>query len=219
MSPKNIIAEAVKKGLHIIGICDHNSAENVSAVRKNGEKRGITVIGGIEITTREEVHVLAYFDSLETLLKLQDRVYMDLQNLQDQSMIEEQVVANEDDEVIGFNKKELIGATDINLEQLVDMIHEFDGLAVASHVDRESFSVIGHLGFIPKGISFDALELMDPSRRTMFPLPDGSIFITSSDAHYPWEIGNRWTTMILESPCFEEIKRALRCEESRRVII
>ena len=61
MSPRNIIKEAKKKGLDIIGICDHNSAENFPAVEKSANKEGIKVIGGIEITSREEVHVLALF--------------------------------------------------------------------------------------------------------------------------------------------------------------
>ena len=34
MSPRNIIKEAKTKGLGIIGICDHNSAENFPAVER-----------------------------------------------------------------------------------------------------------------------------------------------------------------------------------------
>ncbi len=61
MSPRNIVKEAKKKGLDIIGICDHNSAENFPAVEKSAFQEGIKVIGGIEITSREEVHVLGLF--------------------------------------------------------------------------------------------------------------------------------------------------------------
>ncbi len=35
MSPRNIIKEAKKKGLDIIGLCDHNSAENFPALAKS----------------------------------------------------------------------------------------------------------------------------------------------------------------------------------------
>ncbi|MFH1297620.1 MAG: PHP domain-containing protein, partial [Bacteroidota bacterium] len=45
MSPRNIVTEAKKKGLDIIGICDHNSAENFPAVEKSAIKEGIKVIG------------------------------------------------------------------------------------------------------------------------------------------------------------------------------
>ena len=57
MSPKRIVEQAKLKGLNIIGICDHNSAENVVFAKKAGEKEGLSVIGGMEITTQEEVHL------------------------------------------------------------------------------------------------------------------------------------------------------------------
>ncbi|MBI4722884.1 MAG: PHP domain-containing protein [Candidatus Stahlbacteria bacterium] len=34
MVPSKIISQAKKMGLDVIGICDHNSAENVVAVKK-----------------------------------------------------------------------------------------------------------------------------------------------------------------------------------------
>ena len=33
------------------------------------------------------------------------------------------------------------------------------GIAIASHIDREAFGIVGQLGFIPEGLSLDALEL------------------------------------------------------------
>ena len=78
-----------------------------------------------------------------------------------------QVIANEHAEVLGFNEHLLSGATTLNLDSIVAAIHDLGGLAVASHVDREGFGLIGQLGFIPQGLPLDAIEV---SRRTPLPL-------------------------------------------------
>ena len=67
MSPRRIVKKAKQRGLDIIGICDHNSAENVVSTKKVGEKEGLTVIGGIEVTSQEEAHILAFFWHLRYL--------------------------------------------------------------------------------------------------------------------------------------------------------
>ncbi|UCF16607.1 MAG: PHP domain-containing protein, partial [Phycisphaerales bacterium] len=53
-----IVGQAGKAGLDMIGICDHNSAENAGAVMRAGERAGLAVIPGMEVTSREEVHIL-----------------------------------------------------------------------------------------------------------------------------------------------------------------
>ena len=67
MQATAIVKQAKEVGLDMIGICDHNSAENVMAVKKAAEKEGLTVIGGIEVTSREEIHILALFDENKDL--------------------------------------------------------------------------------------------------------------------------------------------------------
>jgi len=64
MTPPKIIRKAREKGLQIIAITDHNSAENIPAF--NALKyEDIKVFAGMEITTSEEVHVLALFEDYE----------------------------------------------------------------------------------------------------------------------------------------------------------
>jgi predicted metal-dependent phosphoesterase TrpH len=53
-----IVKEAKRNNLQMIGICDHNSIENVEAVKKAGEREGLAVMGGVEIASQEEVHIL-----------------------------------------------------------------------------------------------------------------------------------------------------------------
>jgi len=217
MSPRNIAKEAKRKGLQIIGICDHNSAENVLAVTKVAAREGIEVLGGMEVTTREEVHILALFGSEDKLFKLQEIVHENLHGTNDEKIYGEQVVANELDEVIGFSNKLLIGATDITVDRLVELIHELDGLAIAAHVDREGFGIIGQLGFIPKGLALDALELADPSGRDTIHLEKDLPFVSSSDAHTLERIGKRWTTFLMNDMSIDELRKCFRGENGRRV--
>ena len=215
MSPRNIVKAAKRKGLHVIGICDHNSAENVPAVEKSAEREGISDIGGMEVTSKEEVHILALFDKEENLFSLQEIVYQNLEGTNDEKLYGEQVVVNEEEEVLGFNQKLLIGATDIAISRLVDLIHEREGLAIASHVDREGFGIIGQLGFIPKGLPLDALELADPSKRDCIAQNAAYPFVTSSDAHAVEDVGNRQTCFLMADVSVDEMRRCLRGEDGR----
>ena len=219
MSPRNIVSAAKQMGLQVIGICDHNSAENVPAVEKNAAREGIAVIGGMEVTTKEEVHILALFGSKERLSSFQEIVHENLHGTNDEKLYGEQVIVNEKDEVLGFSNKLLIGATDITIERLVDLIHEHDGLAIAAHVDREGFGIIGQLGFIPEGLPLDALESADPSKRERIPQGNRLPFITSSDAHTLGDVGRRATTFLMKAADTAEIRRCLSGVEGRRMRI
>lgn len=219
MSPRNIVREAKRKGLQIIGICDHNSAENVPAVEKTAAREGIKVIGGMEVTSKEEVHILALFDMEDKLFSLQDIVHQNLCGTNDEKLYGEQVIVNEEEEVIGFSKKLLIGSTEITIDRLVDLIHELDGLAVAAHVDREGFGIIGQLGFIPEGLSLDALEIVELSKRDTIPQKEIFPFITSSDAHSLENIGKRYTTFLMKNVSIDEMRKSFCGEDGRGVRI
>jgi hypothetical protein len=219
MSPKQIVSEARRKGLHVIGICDHNSAENVPAVMQSGAREGLHVIGGMEVTSREEVHILALFGEDEGLFSLQQVVYDNLHGSNDTGQFGDQVIVNEDEEVLGFSDKLLIGATDINIDRLVGIIHELGGLAVAAHVDREGFGIIGQLGFIPPDLPLDALELADPAGREAIPGHDRYSFITSSDAHSLDRVGARCSRFWMQKLSIEEMRKCFVGMDGRRVEI
>ena len=61
MTPNNIVNMAKLKGLDLITVSDHNCGRNVEAASKVAEQAGILFLPGIEMTTAEEVHVLAFF--------------------------------------------------------------------------------------------------------------------------------------------------------------
>ena len=221
MAPMAIIAGASELGLDAIAICDHNSAENVAAVRKAGQKQGICVIGGMEVSSVEEVHILTLFDEDEALFEMQKIVYDHLFGVNDEKYFGEQLLVDEDDNVTGSTTKLLIGSTTLAVDEIVETTHKLGGLAIASHVDREAFGMLGQLGFIPEGLKLDALELsarckdedVDDYRRCGFEL------VRSSDAHYPWDIGKVCTTFTLESLELSEMSMAFQGVNARAVTI
>jgi PHP family Zn ribbon phosphoesterase len=224
MSPKRIVEQAMAKNLDIIGICDHNSAENIQAAKNAVSNKNITVLAGMEVTSTEEVHLLAFFDEVKRVLNLQEIVYANLtpgENKED--LFGEQIIVNEFDEVKGYNKRLLIGATKLTLKELVNEIHELEGLAIASHIDREAYSIIGQLGFIPKDLELDALEISSKTNQNdalnKFPEIKKFPLIFSSDAHFLHDIGKVTTSFLLEGPTVDEIKKALKNENGRKIII
>jgi hypothetical protein len=216
MTPTAIVRQAKTRGLDMIAICDHNSAENVAAVAKAGQRGSVSVIPGIEVTSREEVHVLGWFDAQESLMRMQAVVYDHLPGENDPRAFGRQVVVDQWDQATRINTNLLIGATTLTLEQVVGAIHDCGGLAVASHVDRPSFGLVGQLGFIPDGLELDALEV-SPRASVKdwghFPL------VTSSDAHSLEDIGKSYSRFLVQEGTVEEIRKAFRGEHGRRVCI
>jgi PHP family Zn ribbon phosphoesterase len=216
MLPTLIVEKAMAQGLDVIGICDHNSAENVAAVRKVGEKEGLAVIGGMEVTSKEEAHVLGLFDTEEELLDLQAIVYENLRGVNNEEAFGEQVVANEENEIVDLNRRLLIGATELTVNEIVDMIHSLRGLAIGAHVDRERFSIIGQLGFIPEDLVLDCVEVSSCSfadrEKLDFPV------VTFSDAHFVDDIGKNWTVFRAQEGTVKEIGAALLRKNGRSVV-
>jgi len=222
MGPKTIVEKALQRGLDVIGISDHNSSENVPAVMRAARDKNLTVLPGMEVTSKEEVHILAVFDSVDRALELQEIVYEHLPGENDTEAFGLQVVVNEDHDVLGFNKRLLAGATELSVEQVVDSISGLEGLAIAAHVDRETFGIIGQLGFVPGELRLNALELSRNTTlwqaRRRFPEYAGYAFVRSSDAHSAKDIGQVWTSLLLCEPSAREIKMAFRGEDGRRVL-
>ena len=221
MSPKKIVAKSIEKQLDIIAICDHNSAENVQAVKRLGEKRGLCVLPGMEICSREEVHMLGIFNTVEQAQAMQEFVYAHLPGENQAEVFGYQVIANENDEVCGEVSRLLIGASRLSLQDIVVKIHKLGGLSIASHVDRPSFGLIGQLGFIPVDLSLDGLEVSYrvPLNEVRKRVPGVMNFpcISSSDAHFPGDIGKVKTVFTLAAPTFEEICLALKDRDGRKI--
>lgn len=222
MSPKRIVEMAIEKGLDMIAICDHNSAENINAALKVAHDTQLAVIAGMEIATVEEVHVIGLFPNHDAAMSMQELVYAKLAPGENkEELFGEQIIANEFDEIEGYNHRLLIGATSIPIEEVVKEIHDRKGLAIASHVDREVYSIIGQLGFIPEGLALDGLELSSAAEydeaATRIPQLAEYPVVTSSDAHNLDEIGQRTTKFWIKNSTVDEIRKAFLKKEGRRI--
>jgi len=222
MHPAALVRSAVARKLDIIAICDHNTAENVQYVIRAAAGKALRVVPGMEITTSEEVHILALMPRIEDLDRMQQIVYDRLPGRNDERLFGCQAVVNEKGEVEQINERLLIGATEIPMNDVVRTIHSFGGLAVASHIDRESFSVISQLGFVDSGSGLDALEISRAlgvqRARERYPDLSHYPFVASSDAHCLSDIGSAVTTMRLAEGTFEEVRLAVHRSEGRCVI-
>ena len=222
MHPMAIVQRAIEAKLDMIAICDHNSSANVPYVIKAAQTRNLKVLPGMEITTSEEVHLLAIFDSLSNLILLQDIIDQHLTGVNDENLFGVQAIVNENGEVEGINNQLLIGATDLSLDTLIGYIHQFDGLAIAAHIDRESFSVLSQLGFIDDNADFDALEVTPRTgfdkARIKYPEFNKYSFIVSSDSHFIKDVGQAFTKMNLSEPTFSELKMALKRQNGRCIM-
>jgi len=222
MYPRAIVSRAVAERLDMIAICDHNASENVRHVLKVAEGQPLVVLSGMEVTSSEEVHMLALFDDPGGFSKLQALVYDHLPGENDEDVFGCQAIVNEMDEVEGFNERLLIGATELTLLELVDSVRGLGGLAIASHIDRESFSVIGQLGFISDDTPFDALEVTRNmgirGGRQRYPYLSSYAFIESSDAHVLDDIGRGRTMFRLKEGTIGELRMAFAGQDGRCIL-
>lgn len=223
MSPRKIVQQSLDVGLDLIAICDHNSAENAGAAMREGDRQGLQVLPGMEICSREEVHILALFDALDPALEMQAYVYAHLPGENNTKVFGFQVVANEADEVIGENPRLLIGATRLSLHDIVDKTHMLGGINISCHVDRPAYGIINQLGFIPDDLALDGLEvsyhIQLPQAAQNIPGIGDFSCVTASDAHYLNDIGKVCTVFQLAEPTLAEIRMALARQKGRRILI
>jgi PHP family Zn ribbon phosphoesterase len=221
MLPEFIVKRAQELGLYMIAATDHNSAENVAAVLAAAEGTGVTVLPGMEVQTREEVHLLCLFDTLEQVMLWQEEVYAHLPRLKNkEEVFGVQLVLDAHGEVVGHNDRLLLTSTSFSVEEAVQRVRELEGLCIPAHVDRTAFSIIANLGFIPPELGFTGVEIshnIGPKEaRARFPELQGYTLVANGDAHRLGEMDKRTTFRIAE-PTIAEISLALAGREGRGV--
>lgn len=190
MTPNNICNMAILKGLDIIAVTDHNSTKQLESVSKVAQSLGLHFLFGCEIQTIEEVHILGLFNSLDKTNKLQEWIDQHMPTIPNKvDFFGKQEICNIQDEVIGIEERLLLVSLDVSVEETIDKIHELGGKVILAHVlDREN-SITHQLGFIPKGLPYDGLEVKseDQIQRVLDNHPwiqkDSTTWFIDSDAH------------------------------------
>lgn len=220
MSPRHILETARQRGLGLIAVTDHNTTRNVRTCVELGNEAGIFVLPGCEVTTREEVHCLAYFPDMEAMDEFQaylDRYLPCVKN--DPSYFGYQVAVNRDDEIVYEEERLLVMALEQDIESVAGTTHALGGIFVPAHIDRPKNSVFSQLGFIPAGLSYDALELSMHTSAVAFgqchPELNGQLFLRNSDAHYPGDIAAAYSCFNIDALNWEEIRAAFAPGSSR----
>jgi PHP family Zn ribbon phosphoesterase len=198
MSPKKIVEKAKNLNLNLISITDHNSIANSIVSQKIAQKSGIDYIFGMEVQTEEEVHVLTYFNNFNDLYDVWKIVYDKLPEIKNNpDFFGDQVIVDEDENIVGYEEKLLINSSKISFKELFYIVKEKNGVFIPAHIDRESFSVISQLGFIPKDIEIKFIEISYSKERNDFlsnyPYYLKYSFVSFSDAHFLDDIGRSYT--------------------------
>ena len=214
MSPRNIVTKAREVGLDVIAITDHNMVENTIYAHEIGKKSGVFVLFGMELQTEEEAHLLAIFDTYDLAVAFQEKIYGLLPDIQnDPDYFGDQAVVDEKDEIIRFEQRLLLNSAQISISDAAAWIKLHGGLAIPSHVDSPTFSIISQLGYVPEDVPFDALEIRD-QRKVVDVMPfvmrKDMAFVSFSDAHYLQDIGKRRTILELDRPSCKDISLALQ---------
>ena len=194
MSPQLILEQAVQKELNLISITDHNTVQHSILAYKLSEDMPIRVLPGVELTSREEVHLLAYFPDIEALLKIGKEIDNYLPKRKNNSQIfGYQLYYDLKGEVVGIDDVLRQVALDIGLDNLIDFIHSIEGIAVPAHIDKDRFSLLSQLGFLDQEADYDAVEASKFKwRKEKFQLGDtwnGFPVIAGSDSHGIEDIG------------------------------
>ena len=222
MSPAIITEMASRRNLDIIGISDHNTTRQSGLVRKLAEKKGIFVLRGAEVTTREEVHCLAFFEDNDTLDRFQELLDDNLPAIPNNPLIfGDQIVVDENENIIYTEERLLTNAVTLSLEELEEWVHDNEGIFIPAHIDRMKNSLYSQLGFLPENLKADALEVSKRSSPSKFrkshPETAKYTLITNSDSHYPESIGTAFNNFLIEKITFEEIRMALAGKNGRNI--
>jgi len=224
MSPRNIIAGALKHKVDIIGITDHNTTKHCGLMQKLGNENGIHVLAGAEVTTKEEVHCLTFFDKTESLEEFQEYLELHLPFVKnDPYYFGYQVVVDEEENILEEIDPLLIIALDQSIEEVRLKVRGLNGIFIPAHVNRPRNGILSQLGLVPDGLEPDAIEISGNSNKEGFlksyPALATYPLIMGSDAHYPQHIGNNTTQFLMDHFSFDEILLALKGKEGRKTII
>lgn len=222
MLPAPVLLRAKELGVDAIAITDHNSAGNAHAFMEKGQELGIKVFPGMELQTAEDIHLICLFEELANLLQFQELVYEKLPPLaNNKQSLGEQWLVNAAGSKVGELERLLLVGTSLTVEEGVAWVHQYGGLCLAAHLDRQAFSLWGHLGTLPSELELDGVELTPHLRRDPQLLEAikerGFSYVISSDAHYLADLRPPQCFARMKDLNLAELKQALLGQAGREI--
>jgi 3',5'-nucleoside bisphosphate phosphatase len=223
MIPPLIVRQALALGLDWIAVTDHNAVANAGAVQEAAAGTGLAVTPGLEVESREEVHMLCLFDALPQAEAWAATVAAHLpRRANDEQHFGAQYVVDARGDYVRTEERLLLASTDLSVEEICAGVSALGGLTVPAHVDRPVNSLLANLGFMPPGLPVPAIEISrwQPAAGFRQAHPELASFglIGSGDAHRPTELLRR-TVVVAEAPTLAELRRAWACEKGRSVLV
>ncbi len=222
MSPSNIVDRALARGMDMIAISDHNTTRQVKVTQKIGRAKGLFVLGGVEVTSQEEAHCLAYFETDAQLDAFQEFLDLHLPKIpNDEDRFGYQLIVDENEEIVGEEEYHLLNAIDVDVDGIYEVVHGIGGLFVPAHVNKGSTSLTSQLGFVPPDLRADGLEINKFITKEELLRKNAYLkrfnFITDSDAHFVDNIGDVYNVIYMAHRNFDEFRKALAGEDGRYV--
>ncbi len=223
MIPPIIVAEAQKCAIDLIAITDHNHTANIRAVQKAAEGTGLTVLPGMELQTKEEVHSLCLFDTIKQAEVFQEIINKHLPPIQNNpDFFGEQFVVDPTGDFIRRESQLLIVSCDLSLKEAYQIVLDLGGLFIPAHINRMKFGLLPVLGFVPGDIPLHTLEIsrhVTPQQMVdQYPYLKNYQLIRGGDVHFPNEFLGA-NLFQLEEPTISEIQQALTHQNGRNVTV
>jgi len=223
MIPPLIVQTALERQIELIAITDHNASANVRAVQKAAAGTILTVLPGMEVQSREDVHLLTLFETIEALEAWQAEVDHSLPDLSNRpDFFGEQFVVDETGEFIRSEPRLLLTSTQFSIDDIFDRVYALGGMVIPAHVERTSYGLLPSLGLILEKWQLLALEVSRHSTpekaAEAFPALRKYALIQSGDVHRLDEfLGTTIFTMV--SPTLMEIRMAFTHIDGRDVCV
>ncbi len=223
MLPPLIVQEALDKGIQIIAVTDHNATANIEAVQLAAKRTDLVVIPGMELQTREEVHILCLFDTLDQVNELQrsvDRLLPPIAN--DPEHFGVQLIVDAQGELVATEDRLLLTSVDISFSEAFNLVNNLEGMFIPAHVNRKVYGLIEVLGFVPIDVNVEALEISrhikpgDAARK--FPQIKGYPLVQNGDVHRLDEFLGV-NHFHIAAPTIQEFRLALQGRENRSMSI
>lgn len=212
MTPNNIVNMAIIKGLDVIAVTDHNATYNLKAIESIAKKEGLLFIPGIEVESCEGVHLLCYFPRVDLAEAFGEIITQSLPAIKTNKVFGQQLIVDEEDEIVARFEKLLINSSQFTIEEIWKYTQNYQGVMVYAHIFRGSNGVLPVLGFLPKNIRLNALEIyaQDIHREEIKRLEKEYTLLVDSDAHQLVDIHEREYALEVQNKTVEAILNRLK---------